>query len=322
MAGSGRSGAHSLPGISSTKVFPLSPPSLPVMQSTLHRTRLLLLPDGLRAIYLKHLGPCGINYLTSLFNLSVGGANIPAMWKAAIIVPVLKPGKPADMGSSYCPISLLCPSAKFLERLLLLLITDALPKSSTQHGFAPQHSCTTALLLIVTRIAIGFNDPKPVRHTATCALDISKAFNLIDHTLLIKQISATDLHSNLMRWLATYIRGCTARCTYNSALFAPMILRFGIPQGSVFSPALFNFFASDCPGHPNFLTSYTDDFYISESDSNLESLSRRIDPIIEWASHKKLMIAPAKSQVTLFTPWNKEFNYQPTISIGGIVFPL
>jgi hypothetical protein len=283
-------------------------------------------PDGLTAIHLKHLGPRGIIYLTSLFNLSVGGADLPAMWKAAIVVPILKPGKPADVGSSYRPISLLCPAAKVLERLLLPLISEALPKSETQHGFAPQHSCTTALLPIVTGIAIGFNSPKPARRTAVCALDISKAFDSIDHTLLIEQISSTTLHSNLVRWLAAYIRGRTARCSFGSVLSAPMIIRSGVPQGSVLSPCLFNFFVSDCPGGPDFLYSYADDFYVSASDPNLVNLSNllqaRIDPIIAWAARKKLAIAPMKSQVTLFTPWNKEFNSRPNVSVDGVDVPL
>jgi hypothetical protein len=208
-------------------------------------------PDGLTAIHLKHLGPRGISYLTSLFNLSIGHANLHSMWKAAIIVPILKLGKPTDVGGSYRPISLLCLAAKVLERLLLPLVTDDLPKSSFQHGFAPKHSCTTSLLPIVTRIAIGFNDPKPARCTAVCALDISKAFDSISHTLLIEQIAATSLHSNIVRWLSAYIRGRTARCTYISAVSQPMILCSGVPQRSVLSPALFNFFMSDCPVGPD-----------------------------------------------------------------------
>jgi hypothetical protein len=51
-------------------------------------------PDGLTAIHLKHIGPRCIAYLTELFNLSVGNANLPALWKAVVIVLVLKPGKP------------------------------------------------------------------------------------------------------------------------------------------------------------------------------------------------------------------------------------
>jgi hypothetical protein len=80
-------------------------------------------PDGLTAIHLRHLGPRGLAYLTGLFNMSVNKADLPAIWKAAVIVPILKPGKPAGDGSSYRPFSLLCPAVKVLEKLLLPQVT-------------------------------------------------------------------------------------------------------------------------------------------------------------------------------------------------------
>lgn len=120
-------------------------------------------PDGLTSLHLKFLGPLGIAYLTKLFNFSVARANIPAVSKRANIIPIPKPGKPAELSTSYRPISLLSPCVKVLERLLLKVlapyITESLPSAPTQHGYRPLHSCTTALLPIVTRIATGFNEP-------------------------------------------------------------------------------------------------------------------------------------------------------------------
>jgi hypothetical protein len=100
-----------------------------------------------------------VKFLTNLFNLSVGKADLPAIWNAAMIVPVLTPGKPA--GSLYRPISLLSPAVKVQEVLLLPHVTNALPKCDSQHGFSPLHSCISALLPIATKVVIGFNDPKP-----------------------------------------------------------------------------------------------------------------------------------------------------------------
>jgi hypothetical protein len=95
----------------------------------------------------------GLDYLTQLFNLSISNADLPAIWKAAVIVPILKPGKPATEGSSYQPISLLSPCVKILESLLLPDVTAALPKHDSQYGFAQDHSCTT-LLPIVTSLSL------------------------------------------------------------------------------------------------------------------------------------------------------------------------
>ena len=66
-------------------------------------------PNGLTALHLKHLGQHGIRFLTRLYNLSLQAADIPAIWKASVVVLIPKPGKPLDEGSSYRPISLLSP---------------------------------------------------------------------------------------------------------------------------------------------------------------------------------------------------------------------
>jgi hypothetical protein len=144
-------------------------------------------PDGLIAMHLKHLGPSGFSYLTELYNLSITNANIPAVWKRANIVPIPKPGKPANSSTGYRPISLLSPAIKVLERLLLPFPPDALPTANSQHGYKPMHSCTTALLPLATKVAIGFNEVKPASRTVLVALDLAKAFDAINYDLLLER---------------------------------------------------------------------------------------------------------------------------------------
>ena len=69
-------------------------------------------PNKLSIFHLKHFGPRAIEYITALFNLS-----ITAIWKSSLIIPIQKPGKDTSVGTSYRPISLLCPAAKVLESL-------------------------------------------------------------------------------------------------------------------------------------------------------------------------------------------------------------
>ena len=230
-------------------------------------------PDGFTAVHLKHLGHYGRAYLTRLFNLSIRSANLPAIRKMAHIIPILKPGKPPNLSSSYRPISLLSPMVKILERLLLPYITSSLPHSNTQHGFVPFHSTTISLLPLDTKVANGFNENKLPTHTAAIAIDISKAFDGVDHTLLLQQISNSPLNSNIVRWLATYIRGRTASCLFRARKSPLRIIHSGVPQGSVLSPALFNHFVSDLPTHAALTSSYTDDFNIGESSPNLPTIT-------------------------------------------------
>jgi hypothetical protein len=79
------------------------------------------------------------------------------------------------------------------------------------------HSNVTVLLPIVTNIAIGLNKDKPASLTALVALDISKAFDAVDHDLLLEKITGSNLNSNVTRWLCAYLHGQTAVCLFQGA---------------------------------------------------------------------------------------------------------
>ena len=142
-------------------------------------------PDDLSPIMLKHLGSKGIEFLTGVYNCTVNTAVIPALWKTGKIIPLLKPNKPIDEAKSYRPISLLSPAAKILEKLILPDLTAAVNLQDHQHGFQPEHSTVTALSEDHHHIASGLNMKKPCNRTILVALDLSRAFDTVDHELLL-----------------------------------------------------------------------------------------------------------------------------------------
>ena len=155
--------------------------------------------DGLTIHQLKHLGPLGIRYLTNLFNLSYQHANLSAIWKQAVIIPILKPGKLKDQGPSYRPISILCPASKVLEKLMYARISPHLPLADTQHGYRTGRSTITALLPLTQQVVTGFNQQRPPRRTVTMAVDFSQAFDTVNHTALLRDLPNTTLPPNGVR---------------------------------------------------------------------------------------------------------------------------
>ena len=204
-------------------------------------------PDGLAPWHLKHLGAQGLQYLTATFNLSVATAEVPSIWKSALVIPIPKPGKPIGKGPSYRPVSLLCPAVKVLERLLLPSLKEHLVPASHQHGFRQFHSTTSALLPLVTKVADGMKQPKPPRRSAVVAVDLSQAFDRVPIPLLLDEISQTTLHPNIIRWLRSYLQGRQAACVFQGHRSAFRRIHLGVPQGSVISPVLFNFYVRDFP---------------------------------------------------------------------------
>ena len=105
-------------------------------------------PDGMSTLHLKKLTQGAINYLTNIFNMSISNGQIPEIWHKAIIIPILRPGKDNNIGMNLRPISLLCPAAKMLEKLLLHKILTHIHFHPAQHGFRPKHSTCTTLSTI------------------------------------------------------------------------------------------------------------------------------------------------------------------------------
>ena len=117
-------------------------------------------PDKLSIFHLNNLGPGTIEYITAPFNLSVTNCQIP-IWKSSLIIPIPKPGKDTSQGSSFRPISLLCPAAKVLESRILPTINKYFQHAPDQHGFRQEYSTTSVLLQLTTNIAMGSNQKKP-----------------------------------------------------------------------------------------------------------------------------------------------------------------
>jgi hypothetical protein len=118
----------------------------------------------------------------------------------------------------------------------------------------------------------------------------------------------------------------TSVCLFQGAVSKVWICHSGVPQGSVISTWLFNFFVADFPGHAQLNLSYADDFNLSESSPNLETpgrtLTEHLVHVSEWEKENKLVIAPAKLFVTLFTPWTKKANSVQAVFFEGTQLPL
>ena len=203
-------------------------------------------PDGLTILHLRNLGPSGIS-CRAPFTISLNKADIPATWKSATISAIPKPGKPASNSSSYRLISLLSPLAKVLERLILPFLQDHLPLSDTQHGFREQRTTTSALLPLIQTIATGFNQMRPPNRTVLMTTDFSKALDTVPHEDLLSQLASSSLPHNVIRWLSGYLKDRQARCTYEGTVSPYKAVRAEVPQGSIISPVLFNFFCGKLP---------------------------------------------------------------------------
>jgi hypothetical protein len=286
-------------------------------------------PDGLSALHLKHLGPIAIFALTKLINHSIQSNNIPQIWKNAITIPIPKPDKDPTKSSSYRPISLLSPIAKLIERLLLPTLKDFLPSPAHQHGFKPLHSTTTALQNISHPIAAGFNHPRPPLRTIVTSLDLTKAFDTVNLTMLKTKILISSLPSTITKFLCNYLSGRKQQVLFQHSLSPHRNIHSGVPQGSVISPILFNFYMHDIPlpTDPNTaLSQYADDMNVISTGTDIPTMETNQNAYLatlhNYLTGNNLHLSIPKCSTTLFTPDFYQSDYHPKILIDNIHLPL
>ena len=284
-------------------------------------------PDNINIQHLKHLGPIALKYLTKMFNLAVNNNIIPHVWKLAKIIPIPKPGKDPQQGTSHRPISLLSPIVKTLEKIILTQIKHNLPAVHHQHGFKEKHSTTTALQLLYNRISAGFNKRKPPDRTIVVALDMSKAFDTVHLHQLINKISSQSIPPKIIKFTANYLKGRKGFTSYQNSLSKQQIFKTGVPQGGVLSPALFNVYTSDIPQPPPgvHIVTYADDISILSSHHNYKIAEQTIQPYLEdihdWTIANNLQLNASKSTATLFTPDPAEYSINLNLQINNTPVP-
>jgi len=285
-------------------------------------------PDKMSNLHLKHLGPKAVEYLTKIFNLSLSRSVIPDIWKKSVVVPLLKPGKSAEESNSYRPVSLLCPAIKILERLILPTMTEHLPIPDFQHGFRKNHSTITALNEFNDDITNGFNQKVPPDRTVLLQIDLSKAFDMVSHDKLLKDLNGSQLPSSLKRWLCAYLQGRQTVVNFRNETSKCRNIKAGVPQGAVTSPLLFNFYLTNLPRPPAGikLIQYADDISIYATGRNIDILAANITEyakeISSFLAERELLVSPEKSTVTLFTPDTKEAKIHPNVKLNDQLVPL
>ena len=161
-------------------------------------------PDGLDPHLLQIAAEIIVEPLTHIFNLTIENGQIPKIWKAANVVPLLKGGDPANP-NNYRPISKLSVLGKILEGLISNQLKEFLSKNcilnDLQSGFRKKHGTVTATMKVLNDITAI--DEK--EHCAALFLDLSKAFDTVDHSVLLQKLVNIGFSSKSVKWFENYL---------------------------------------------------------------------------------------------------------------------
>ena len=236
--------------------------------------------DNINAFILKlFIDRIGL-VLTHIINLSFELNIFPDRWKLAIIKPISKilfPFKESD----FRPISLLCALSKIIEKLALRQIFSYLEKykllDPNQSAYKAHHGCITAHLKITDDILDSIDDSEV---TILTLLDFSKAFDTVNHKLLLEKLSILGFSQSAQNWVESYLTDRFQLVKVNNDYSPWVKIKNGVPQGSILGPLLFNILISDMRQFTEFVSShgYADDTQLKLS-TKVENINEAINEI-------------------------------------------
>lgn len=232
---------------------------------------------------------CGA--LSCLVNRSFIEGKFPRLLKTARVIPIFKNGNKTDI-SNYRPVSLQTQISKIFEICFNKRMTSFLEShhllSPYQFGFRAGQSTQTALTHSIETIYNSLNDKHQI---AGLFFDMSRAFDSVDHDLLLKKLECLGVRGTTNDWIRSYLHDRMQQVEVSGVRSSAKLVARGTPQGSVISPTLFNVFISDLPERLH--NSGTPVIYADDTN------------VLIWGESREQLVARAKETILIMSEWCK-----------------
>ena len=244
--------------------------------------------------------------LADIINCSLETGIVPDEVKIAKVIPVYKAGVKNEF-SNYRPISILPFFSKIFEKIVYTRLINYLNKAdvltSSQYGFRKKSSTYMALVDICEQITNSIDNRD---YCAGVFIDLSKAFDTIDHTILLTKLQHYGIRGITLDWFKNYLTNRVQFVSIENVNSSNGYITCGVPQGSILGPLLFLIYINDicCSSSVLNFILFADDtnlFYSSKSITELQQvLNNELAALSEWFKANRLSLNIDKTSYILF----------------------
>lgn len=264
-------------------------------------------PDLISSKLLKMILPEIITPLCHIINLSFRTGYVPPEFKIAKVIPVFK-AEDKHQFTNYRPISLLSTFSKLIEKIVAKQMVGFLNKNKIlynhQYGFRSGFNTTQPVVHFLNKIYSALNKLGP-EYTLSIFLDLSKAFDTVNHDILLQKMQHYGFHGVSQQWFKNYLLFRQQYVSVNGMDSDLNFISCGVPQGSVLGPILFLIFINDLPNATNLFTLlFADDTTFQLCDKNLQELitkgNNELSKAANWFKLNKLTLNVSKTKFIIF----------------------
>ena len=277
--------------------------------------------DNISADIIKTMFQRFLTPLTHILNLSIIQGTFPDSMKIAKVIPLFKSGDKMKI-NNYRPISVLPVFSKLLERIMYNRILEFIENYDIlyehQFGFRIKHSTSLALSVLVEKITSAFNEQN---YMIGVFLDFSKAFDTVDHTILLRKLELYGIRGLALKWIESYLTDRFQFVCFDQVDSSYEKVVCGVPQGSILGPLLFLLYINDLADVSNILFPilFADDSNMFCTGKNLNdicnTMNQELSRVVEWLNVNKLSLNIDKSHFMVFS--NKKYTFEPIITVNN-----
>ena len=263
-------------------------------------------PSSIPSKFLHYMSDSLINPLLLIVTTVLSSGIHPDKLKISKVIPIYKKGSKL-IAANYRPISLLSNINKLIEKIVFSRMFSHIQSNKLiynhQYGFRPKHSTDHALINITETVRDAIDEGK---YACAVFIDFQKAFDTVNHQILIKKLPYFGINGKIKNWLSSYLSNRKHFVSILGFDSQPQHVKHGVPQGSVLGPLLFLLYINDLHRGIKYSKTYhfaddTNLLNINNSIFKIKSqLNRDLKTLHIWLLANKISLNESKTELIFF----------------------